>query len=140
METKKYAFKKIILNVVVSKFNEIEINKIIDFARQHDFNIRLLDILPSENESDKYILTQEQIQKRFKTVKIKPKIFHKKCQNCNYVSICGEGDYLRLSARGTLDPCLYRNDLKIELNIKDDDKTFMNKIALGLRRIELDDL
>lgn len=56
------------------------------------------------------------------------------------VGMCGEGDYLRMSARGTLDPCLHRDDLKITVASDDSVDLMMKKLALGFRRIEYDDL
>jgi molybdenum cofactor biosynthesis enzyme MoaA len=70
---------------------------------------------------------------------LKPKLFHEKCKGCKSKLYCGEGEYLRLSSKGTLDPCMYAEDLKILINKEDTEQVITKKMALGLRRIHKDD-
>ncbi|MFP4656820.1 MAG: radical SAM protein [Candidatus Woesearchaeota archaeon] len=136
----KYSFRKITLNVPVSRFNIAEVPKIADFAKANNFKIRLLDILPVNDVTDSDLVSFAELQRKFQSIELKSKQYHPKCKNCSKRGMCGEGDYLRLSARGTLDPCLYREDLKISLDTKDSIGLLKKKLALGFRRIERDDL
>jgi cyclic pyranopterin phosphate synthase len=137
----KIGFKNVTINTIVSSQNIHEIDDIIQFSKERGYEIRLLDILTHKISLDKTSINYEELNKRFfNLAKIKPKIYHSKCLNCSSKKNCGEEDYLRFSANGTLDPCLYRLDLKIPVNLSNTNKTMAKKMALGFRRIEKDDL
>ena len=73
-------------------------------------------------------------------IKLKPKIYHSKCNKCNFANICGEGEYLRVSVDSKLVPCMYRPDLMQPISLNDDEDTLTRKVALGFRRIEYDNI
>lgn len=73
-------------------------------------------------------------------VKVKPKMFHEKCDRCMFRDQCGKNEYLRLSTKGVLLPCMYRSDLHIPLNGNEDAEVMRDKVAIGFRRIRKDDI
>lgn len=136
----KTGFNNIVINMAVTKINLHEVENMNDFANQRGYKLRLLDILPSKSSVDEVKVESYELKKMFPHLKIKPKKFYNKCKRCDNASKCGEGEYLRLSAKGVLNPCLYKDDLAIPLNSNDNYNTILKKVALGFRRIEKDNL
>ncbi|NOZ80121.1 MAG: radical SAM protein [DPANN group archaeon] len=137
---KSLGFRNIVINTVVNQLNLEEIPRIIAFADKEGYELHLMDWMSTEKGVEKTSVPYEHIVDLFSDNLVKPKRYHEKCEGCDYRVNCGEGEYLRLSARGTLDPCMYRDDLKIPVSLSDTPALVRKKVALGYRRIHRDTL
>lgn len=143
----KYKQIKVFINIVVGKNNLTEVENFIEHFTKMNFKINILDIIGKNQQKipwNKLNLELEKIRKKYRItndlIKLKPKIYHSKCNKCNFTNICGEGEYLRVSVEGKLVPCMYRPDLVQHISLNDDEDTFTRKVALGFRRIEYDNI
>ncbi len=132
--------KDITINCVVSSINLPFINDLQTYCNNNQLKLRLLDMLPTDEYTQSVAVKRETLVDMFPDLVIKPKIFHQKCDSCSSKPFCGEGEYLRVSASNTLDPCMYRPDLKQKVNILDTSEQTIFKVALGYRRIQRDDM
>lgn len=130
----------ITINTVVSTVNFHEVPALYSFAQAHGYGIRLLNILPTTPGMSKAVVTRSTLEQEFPEITLKAATYHPKCNDCTAKPVCGEGEYLRLSASGTLVPCMYREDLMIPVYAHDPTETILRKVALGFRRVHLDDV
>lgn len=137
---KSKGMDNITINCVVSTLNIHELDDIVAYCSTLGLNLRLLDILPVDQYSTEVRIPPETMKQLHPEITVKPKKYHSKCENCGSKAICGEGEYLRLSASGFLIPCMYRDDLKIHVLPTDSPYTTLLKTALGFRRIWFDNL
>ncbi len=146
-----YGMSDIRINMVITKHNFGEIERMADFAKEKGYLLKLLDVLPDTRYIVPYTIPNGEIKARVKAIlsirpelseylTVKPKPFHLKCKSCSYVPFCGEGEYLRLTINGELHPCIYKIDLSLKLDHDDSPETAMRKVALGYRRVNRGDL
>ncbi len=137
----------VFINMLVGSNNIKEIEDFVRYFSHFGYKINILDILGEDELKAPYgdiKKALEQVKKRLcvdeKIIELKPKIFHSKCEDCSFVPVCGEGEYLRVSVDSVLMPCMYRQDLFQSVHLDDDIDTTIRKVALGYRRVRYDDI
>ena len=136
---KKLNFKwDISINAVIWTYNINEVSNLDTFCTTNWYKLKLLDILPTEDNLKQYVLSQREIEEITKVNNTKWERTQEKCLTCSKKNICWtEAEYLRMSPKWVLNPCLELKEFDIDLkSIEWDSELFEKWFLLWLRRIK----
>ncbi len=126
------------INAVIGTYNINEVSNLDTFCTTNWYKLKLLDILPTEDNLKQYVLSQREIEKITKVNNTKWERTQEKCLTCSKKNICWtEAEYLRMSPKWVLNPCLELKEFDIDLkSIEWDSELFEKWFLLWLRRIK----
>jgi len=126
------------INSVIWKYNIDEVYDLNTFCITNWYKLKLLDLLPTDENLKKLVLTQREIEEITKINKAKWVRTQPKCIDCSKKEICWwEAEYLRMSPNWVLNPCLELKQFDINLkNIELESENFEKWFLLALRRIK----